>query len=175
MKKIIILLILTLAVACFAFTSCDKTQDTTPTETNDTEQQNPAQDPEQPQIVTESANEAFVFVDYATEQLKEAMEPVSIFYDETDSDEIAIFAFKELEDFEFIEVEFDGGTFRKARTLDMMEALPNSNSYIVHTTIPEGIPSRGISFTDGEMTRYYYISWSGMDGSLYLEEFDNIG
>lgn len=81
-----------------------------------------------------------------------------------------------LEDFSFIAVDYDYeiDSWIVERTLYTIPELKSSEdmeAFQVNTSVGDGIPTRGISFTDRNTKRYFYISESGFDGSLLLSEF----
>jgi len=91
-------------------------------------------------------------------------------------DGIAITSDITLNDFSFIAVDYDyeADSWIVERTLFSIPELKSSEhmeAFQANTNVGDGIPSRGISFTDGNRKRYFYISESGVDGSLSLTEF----
>jgi len=91
-------------------------------------------------------------------------------------DVIAITSDITIKDFSFISVDYDyeADSWIVERTLFTIPELKSSEhgeAFQVNTNIGGGMPSRGISFTDGNTRRYFYISESGFDGSLSLTEF----
>ncbi|MDR0503471.1 MAG: hypothetical protein LBH16_09155 [Treponema sp.] len=81
-----------------------------------------------------------------------------------------------IKDFSFIAVDYDyeADSWIVERTLFTIPELKSSEhgeAFQANTYIGEGLPFRGISFTDGNTRRYFYIGESGFDGSLSLTEF----
>jgi len=86
---------------------------------------------------------------------------------------IAITSNKVLKDFSFITVDYDyeADSWKVERTLFTISELKssdNNEAFQVNINVGDGMPSRGISFTDGNKRRYFYINESGFDSSLSL-------
>jgi len=91
-----------------------------------------------------------------------------------DGQEMIIWADKPIREFALITVTIDESfNFKKNTTLHSIEKLTPEKPLLVKMTIPEGMPTHGISFKDGNQTKYYYIGYSGIDGSLSFVEFEN--
>ncbi|MCL1928088.1 MAG: leucine-rich repeat domain-containing protein [Treponema sp.] len=58
---------------------------------------------------------------------------------------------------------------------DVITRIPDDlGEFVIRAFASETIPNRGISFTDENRNRkYFYISFSGVDGSVILREFQN--
>jgi len=81
-----------------------------------------------------------------------------------------------IKDFSFIVVDYDyeADSWKVERTLFTIPELKSSEhgeAFQANTNVGGGMPSRGISFIDGNTRRYFYIGESGFDGSLSLTEF----
>ena len=78
-----------------------------------------------------------------------------------------------LKDFSFISVDYDyeADSWVTESILYSIAEFKPLMAFQANTNVGGGIPSRGISFTDGNTKRYFYISESGFDGSLSLTEF----
>jgi hypothetical protein len=76
------------------------------------------------------------------------------------------------EDINFISVGFgDDNNFYQDRVL---LSLNDQSAFSIRVFASETIPNRGISFNDEQgKRRYYYIRFSGVDGSVSLTEFQN--
>jgi len=91
-------------------------------------------------------------------------------------DVIAITSDITVKDFSFIVVDYDyeADSWIVESTLFTIPELKSSEhgeAFQANTNVGGGMPSRGISFTDGNTRRYFYIGESGFDGSLSLTEF----
>jgi len=72
--------------------------------------------------------------------------------------------------------ETDGGFGFSTEELYFHGDLTPEKGLLVKMMIPETIPYHGISYVDeGGVTHVYSVSWSGMDGSVYLSEIEPIG
>ncbi|MDR0502179.1 MAG: hypothetical protein LBH16_02540 [Treponema sp.] len=89
---------------------------------------------------------------------------------------IAITSDITIKDFSFIVVDYDyeADSWIVERTLFTIPELKSSEygeAFQANTTVGGGMPSRGITFIDGNTRRYFYIGESDVDGSLSLTEF----
>ena len=86
---------------------------------------------------------------------------------------IVIWADIPIDNLDFISVGFTDDLFAEGIWYSTGE-MRTDKALMVKTSISEGIPTCGISFSDIHDNRtYYYISESGFDGSLVLVEFQN--
>ncbi|MCL2182828.1 MAG: hypothetical protein FWB85_05090 [Chitinispirillia bacterium] len=81
-----------------------------------------------------------------------------------------------IKDFSFIAVDYDYEADswiveRTLFTIPELKSSEHSEAFQANTNVGDGKPSRGITFIDGNTRRYFYISESGVDGSLSLTEF----
>ena len=104
------------------------------------------------------------------------------FYEYNDNDfgeKIVIWTDGIQKNFDFISVgsEYTGEqiSFFAEDILYSINELTSEKALMIKMFISEGIPSRGISFLDeNSVKRYFYISESGIDGSLSMVEFQNL-
>ncbi|MCL1910581.1 MAG: hypothetical protein FWG13_00035 [Leptospirales bacterium] len=93
--------------------------------------------------------------------------------DNNGSERIIIWSDATLKNFDFISVGFGDSLFPENILYSIKELSPKK-AFVVQTFVSGTIPSRGISFLDkNNKKRYFYISESGLDGSLLLGEFHN--
>ena len=120
--------------------------------------------PQYPQFVVDNGGEYFIFG--KNKALKD-IRLISIGY----SDEGNLY---EDEVFTFTYDEF-GFSSEGIPKRGISSSIPDEiDTFFIQAYVSEGIPNRGISFTDeSENRRYYYISQSGMDGSVSLNEFQH--
>ncbi|MDR0320109.1 MAG: hypothetical protein LBI28_01265 [Treponema sp.] len=79
-----------------------------------------------------------------------------------------------LKELNFISINYDyeSNSFVIDRTLFSRTEWQPDLAFRVNMYVSDGIPNRGISYIDGKnIKRYFYISESGVDGSLLLGEF----
>ena len=128
---------------------------------------------------TPPANEkAIVSVDLATDELLSIYDSYFEFieFEDENYQKIIFTTNIAIKNFRFIEIGFKDEdtdfTFFENKELYSIEELSPTKPFVV-TWLEQGtIPHRGISFMDETGTiRYFYISMSGMDGSLLLVEF----
>lgn len=119
-----------------------------------------------------------VFVAYATEELLGKYHSYDEFVSNQNGERIIFWSEKSISNFSFIEVgyEDEGNTskFFSVQAMYSKDEISPEKPLVVTTVVSEGIPNQGISYTDesGE-ERYFYISYSGVDNSISLEEFIN--
>jgi hypothetical protein len=126
--------------------------------------------PEYPQFVVDGGGNSFTF--HRKKQLKD-IRLISIGMSEDGKlyeDSVYAYALDEETGF-YTNIGFyeEGKRYGK----NVFTSVPNEvGSFFVMVSVSEGIPTRGIAFTDENGKRkYFYISMSGMDGSPLLNEF----
>ena len=91
--------------------------------------------------------------------------------DNNGSERIVIWSDATLKNFDFISIGLEDSLFPEDILYSIKELSPNK-AFVVQTFVSGTIPSRGISFLDkNNKKKYFYISESGLDGSLLLSEF----
>ena len=131
----------------------------------------------------------FPFADAAVFQSEEQMPVISIdnapdditgdyhfFADYQVNERIILYAEENLENFAYIEILHsidpdDNFAFLVGEVLFGLDEFTPEKPFVVTAYIGSTIPTRGIFFGHGESVRYFYITESGMDGSLQLIEF----
>jgi uncharacterized repeat protein (TIGR02543 family) len=105
-------------------------------------------------------------------------DPYRLFFADGKTDEKIVFYIKEeVKNFAYIEIthseDGDGNiALLVGKILYDAGDLYTKMSVAVSVSISEGIPTRGIRFSrKGSALRYFYLSESGMDGSISLSEF----
>jgi hypothetical protein len=127
--------------------------------------------PEYPQFVVDSGGNSFIF--HRNIQLKD-IRLISIGMSEDGKlyeDNVYAYALEETGFYTNIGFYEEGKRYGG----NVFASVPNEiGLFFVMVSVSEGIPTRGIAFTDENGNRkYFYISMSGMDGSVSLSEFKN--
>ncbi|MCL1896056.1 MAG: hypothetical protein FWG03_05870 [Clostridiales bacterium] len=129
----------------------------------------PGQDP--------SSADAFVSVDFATDELMDGFEMHIVDRSATEGTiRVIIMPAVTLKDFKFTEIgvrEDDPGNMLYEKTvIYSTDELTPEWPFVVGIDFFGTFPTRGISFVDGNnVTRHFAIAESGNDGSLFLIEF----
>jgi len=77
-----------------------------------------------------------------------------------------------VEKFAYFEVKQNkGGGLVEGKTLFSLDDFTPEKPLVISANISEGIPTRGIRFLSRGSVHYYYLTESGVDGSLNLVEF----
>ena len=109
----------------------------------------------------------------ATDGLLNIFDSYYEYNDDNNGERIAIWAEFTLRNLNFISVGFEDSLFAE-NTLYAIYELQPKQAFVIKTFISEGIPTCGISYLDeNNEIKYFYISESGLDGSLSLVEFQN--
>jgi len=114
-----------------------------------------------------------IWVERATDELLKKFYLYEFDEENNDGERIVIWANMPLNIFSFITIGFDESLFVERILYTIGGQMWTQMAVAIRTTtLSEGIPTRGISFRVDENTvRYFYISQSGVDGSLSLVEF----
>jgi hypothetical protein len=169
MKRIISIVIIIFILA-FSLEGCKK-------KTDDTLTSEPSANPNvQTEISTKTA--PTVLIGHATDEISGKYSSFNEYIDNNSGEKILIRTDIAIINFDFISIgfEFEEGQFSffSEKILYSINELPPEKPFVVRAIISEGIPSLGISYFDeNNVKRYFYISESGMDGSLSLVEFKN--
>jgi hypothetical protein len=172
MKRILTIIIIIFILA-FSLAGCKKktvTDETSSSEPSSTTANNS-------QLEITAKLQPTILIGRATD---EVLNKYGSFYEYSDNngERIIIWTDTSLRNFEFISIgfEFVEGQISlfSEKPLYTVNELPPEKPFVLKTLISEGIPSRGISYlNENNIKKYFYISESGMDGSLSLVEFNN--
>ena len=125
-------------------------------------------------------NTSLAETDYAPVTVAKAPDDIAgeyhFFADDQTSERIIFHAKESVENFAYIEilpsVDPEGNfALLIGEALFGLDAFTPENPFVVTVNIGSGIPARGILFWDKGSVRAFYITESGIDGSLMLIEF----
>ena len=139
-------------------------------------------EPQQEEIVqgTTSAelSSPAIQIERATDEVLNKFDALYEYNDNDYGERIVIWTDVILKNLDFISVGFEDregqiSLFAEDILYSINELSPKK-AFVIKMFISEGIPSRGISFLDeNRIKKYFYISESGIDGSLSMVEFNN--